>query len=439
MREMKDSGIEWIGEIPKNWEVEHLKYLCTFKTGGTPNNKIGINCENSGYPWVTAQDITDTLVIYDAAQYIDENAVKLMGYELFPIDSILLVCIASVGKVGIITRESYANQQITALKPNGNKIVPKYLLYSIKAGSEQIIFDASSNVVPIVNTKYLSNYTCMHPDIFEQKRIADFLDEKCTEIDNLTADIQKQIDTLEQYKKSVITEAVTKGLNPDVEMKDSGVEWIGEIPKEWKRKRLVHLISSERYAMVDGPFGSDMKNEEYVDEGVPIIQLTNIKPFNHYIDELKFITEEKHQQLVRHTARKGDIAIAKMMPAGRACILSEKYNEYVVAADAIRCVIDEGKADKRFVVYCLNSYCMSECEIASKGTTRVRISLDIARRLTICVPTLNYQIQIADYLDERCSEIDTIISDKKKQLVTLEQYKKSLIYEYVTGKKEVLV
>ena len=263
------------------------------------------------------------------------------------------------------------------------------------------------------------------------------MDEKCGEIDSIKADVQRQIELLNDYKKSVITEAVTKGLNPKAKLKDSGIEWIGKIPEGWMIKRLGTLASSKPYSMVDGPFGSDMKNEEYVDEGIPIIQLTNIKPYYHNIETLKFITEEKHKQLIRHTAEAGDIAIAKMMPAGRACILSNKYHKYVVAADAIRFKVNESN-DNRFILYGLNTYCMTECEIVSKGSTRIRISLEIARKLNLAVPPLSEQKAIADYLDEKCSEIDATIADKQKQLETLDEYKKSLIFEYVTGKKEVV-
>lgn len=214
-------------------------------------------------------------------------------------------------------------------------------------------------------------------------------------------------------------------------MKDSGIEWIGQIPCDWSVWRLGAMASNTPYSMVDGPFGSDMKNEEYVDDGVPIVQLTNIKPFCHYRDSLKFITEEKHQQLIRHTANAGDIVIAKMMPAGRSCILSDDYKEYVVAADAIRFKVND-ENEKRFILYALNTYCMTECELVSKGSTRVRISLEIARKLNLAMPLLPEQKKIADFLDEKCADIDQIRADIEKQIEILTDYKKSVITEAVT-------
>ena len=249
--------------------------------------------------------------------------------------------------------------------------------------------------------------------------------------------MKEEIEKLNEYKDSLIEITITKGLNKKVNMVKSELKWIDEIPKDWKKYKLSQLCSSKKYSMVDGPFGSDMKNEEYVDEGVPIVQLTNIKKYNHYTEKLKFITRDKHLQLKRHTALKGDIAIAKMMPAGRACILDDLYDEYVVAADAIRFSPNEIKVDKRFVLYCLNTYGMVECELESKGTTRIRISLDIARNIKLYLPKLEEQTSIADFLDKKCNEIEKTIKLKEVKIEKVEAYKKSLIYECVTGKREV--
>ena len=270
-----------------------------------------------------------------------------------------------------------------------------------------------------------------------QQKIANYLDRKCEKIDEMIAKEQEEIEKLNEYKDSLIEITITKGLNKKADIVKSELKWIDGIPKHWKKYKLSQLCSSKKYSMVDGPFGSDMKNEEYVDEGVPIIQLTNIKKYNHYTEKLKFITRDKHEQLKRHTAQKGDIAIAKMMPAGRACILSDLYDEYVVAADAIRFSPDKTKVDKRFVLYCLNTYGMVESELESKGTTRIRISLDIARNIKLYLPKLEEQTDIADFLDKKCNEIEKTIKLKEIKIEKIEAYKKSLIYECVTGKKEV--
>ena len=172
MREMKDSGIEWIGDIPANWEKCYLKYLCKFKTGGTPPNKIGIDSFDNGYPWITPQDITEKIYIDNYSQYISNEIVKSYGYQIFPPKSILLVCIASVGKVGFTNKSCYSNQQITALIPLDSNIVPVFLLYYIKSANKKISYDASSNIIPIINTTYLKKFYCVFPPLPEQQKIA---------------------------------------------------------------------------------------------------------------------------------------------------------------------------------------------------------------------------------------------------------------------------
>lgn len=205
---LKDSGIAWIGKIPEHWEVTRLKYISKFKTGGTPNDKSGINTENDGFPWITAPDITDSLDIRNYSQYITDKSVKLHRYSLFPANSILLVCIASVGKIGMLHEYGYANQQITAIMSN-NCILPRYLLFYLNSVATKISADASSNVVPIINTRYLSNISVILPSLEQQQDIASFLDTRCAEIDSIIKGKEKQIEEQKEYKKSLIYEYVT--------------------------------------------------------------------------------------------------------------------------------------------------------------------------------------------------------------------------------------
>ncbi len=205
---MKDSGIEWIGEVPTHWDIKRLRYICNLKTGGTPTDRYGINDDKYGYPWVTAPDINNTYKINEFSQYISNDAIRESAYKLFPEKTILLVCIASVGKIGIINEKCYSNQQITALMAKNN-IHPEYLLYFMISCSDNIVADASSNVVPIINSSYLKDIKCTFPSEKEQITIANYLDKKCSQVDSLIADKQTQIEKMKKYKKSLIYEYVT--------------------------------------------------------------------------------------------------------------------------------------------------------------------------------------------------------------------------------------
>lgn len=420
-REMKDSGIEWIGEIPNNWILKPLKYICNLKTGSTPKNKEGIT-DYGDYPWITPSDLTDKYAIDKSAQYISAVTIKKNNYHLYPKNSVLLVCIASVGKVGIITKSSYSNQQITALKPRDN-INPKFLLYCMLAGSSQLKFDASSNVVPIVNTNYLANFSIPYTFFRTQQTITDFLDHKCNEIDALHADIEKQIATLEDYKKSVITEAVTKGLNPDIEMKDSGSTYWNTIPNHWNLSDIKYLF--EIVKRIAGKEGFDILS--VTQKGLKIKDISNnegqiaesyanyqfVYPNDFVMNHMDLLTGWVDcSQYFGVTSP--DYRVFRLR--NQANNLS--YYKYVMQV----CYMNK-------IFYSLGQ------GVSTLG--RWRLQTSSFNNFQIPVPPISEQQEIADYLDQKTTEIDSIISAKKQQLDVLENYKKSLIYEYVTGKKEV--
>ena len=423
MREMKDSGIEWIGKIPDTWECLHLKYLCTFKTGGTPNGKKGIDFEGD-YPWITPQDIQESFDIEKYTQYISKESLRSSNFVLFPRGTVLLVCIASVGKVGIINTLAYANQQITALKAN-DSVLPRFLGYVVSAGSTQMAFDASSNVIPIINTKYLQNFSVACPPLSEQKNIVTFLDSKCSEIDAISADIQKEIEILEQYKRSVITEAVTKGLNPDVETKDSGIEWVGNIPAHWdvqKNKRLFVEVNNKCLA-----------TDNYT--LLSVSEYYGVAPRNEKIKDGDFETRAESLNGYK-ICRKGDI-VMNIMLAWKKATARTAYDGIVSPA---YCVYRGKGIETSYYHYVFRTNgCADYFGLHSTGIidSRLRLYTDAFFNLNSPVPPIDEQKNIATYLDSKCEEIESIIAIKKKQMETLSSYKKSLIYEYVTGKKEV--
>lgn len=215
------------------------------------------------------------------------------------------------------------------------------------------------------------------------------------------------------------------------QMKESGIEWIGDIPKYWEITPLFTFLDKTYNSIVDGPFGSDMKNEEYVDEGIPVIQLGAIRESGMDFSKMHYITEEKADSLIRHNALPNDIAIAKMMPAGKACEIPDTFERYVVSADVIKASVSNN--DKRkFLIYALNSYASKQAEIESQGSTRARISISKAKKMKIACPSISDISSIVKYLDEKCNEIDSISDDIRKEIETLQEYRKSVITEAVT-------
>lgn len=213
--------------------------------------------------------------------------------------------------------------------------------------------------------------------------------------------------------------------------KDSGIEWIGEIPAKWRIFRLKELLSAVPHALADGPFGSDMKSEEYQDSGVPITQLNNIKEGVHKDDTFKYVSEEKAETLASHYIYPGELLMAKMMPAGRTCIASDAYPKYLLSSDSIRIVPMES-VDRRYLCYAANAYANTEAELMSTGTTRVRINLGIVRNMRFAIPPTSQQVAIVDYLDAKTAEIDALVADCEREVELLREYRKAVISEAVT-------
>lgn len=256
-----------------------------------------------------------------------------------------------------------------------------------------------------------------------QINIAEFLDKKCAEIDMLHSDIEKQIETLEEYKKSIITEAVTKGLDPDVEMKDSGIEWIGMIPKNWNVDKIKYHLKR-----------NEPKNPGNV-EVLSVYREYGVIPKNSRDDNHNITSEDTSKYKY---VKKGDLVINKMKAWQGSMGVSE-YEGIVSPAYFIYNFTDN-YLDKKYFHYLIRNCYKDEFRRISGGIREGQwdLSADLFAKESVLIPPKKEQIKIVEYLNTKCAEIDDVIVDKKKQLETLEQYKKSLIYEYVTGKKEVL-
>lgn len=431
MAEYKDSGVEWIGAIPKEWSVNRLKNLSAFKTGGTPPRNKGISSDNNGTPWVTPSDITDSLYVNNVEKYISDNTIKNCKYKLYPKNSILLVCIASVGKIALIDKEAYSNQQITALMTY-RSYDARFILCALKAAMQKITSESLKTVVPIINTKALREIKIALPPLPEQQRIADFLDTKCDILDRTIDAVSRQIEDLEKYKKALITKTVTKGIckkgEPERAMKDSGVEWIGEVPEEWSVKPFKTLAGMKG--------SSEYTARDIVDEGEGAILLSpsNINDNKLNLSKRTYISQKKYDKSTTKIQR-GDLLFTKTASVGKCVIYDSDEpampNPQLVVLKNIKCL-------PKFLYYSMVSDVMqAPAKMYVYGSVIPTISQLNLGRIKIPVPSPEEQQQIADYLDEKCKNIDNRVQKRKQQLEWLKEYKKSLIFDYVTGKKRV--
>ena len=406
MREMKDSGVEWIGEIPKNWKICRLKDYAHICNGRDYSEVLA---ENGDYP-----------VIGSGGPFA--KACK----PLYQKESVLL------GRKGTIDKPLYVDfpfwtvdtMYYTEIKEN---VSAKYFYYLCT----QIEFDfyQYGSALPSMTQRDLYNVNFPYPTLDEQRCIVDYLDRKCSQIDDIITRQQEAIEKLKAYKLSVITEAVTKGLDPNVPMKDSGVEWIGKVPKNWQLSHIGNLVEM-------GSGGTpDRKKTEYWENGnIPWMSSGEIN--NEYIySTIEQITELGLQNsnakiLPVNTVMLGLIGQGKTK--GLTAILK---NEVCCNQNLAYLIADEKYLHYRYLFYCFKAMYFYMRGLV--GESQAGIYSYFLKKLYIPLPDTERQIKISDYLDAKCKAIKTTIAVRESIIERFTDYKRTLIYEIVTGKREV--
>lgn len=421
MREMKDSGIEWIGQIPKHWEV-HPVYAY-FEEGKTKNYRMQEqNLLSLSYGRIIRKDINTNGGLLPAS-FNTYNVVEAGDIIIRPTD---LQNDKRSLRTGLVKEQGIITSAYIDLRPkdNVNSKYYHYLLHSYDV--IKVFYNMGNGVRQGLNFSEFAKLLLLEPTTVEQQQIADYLDTQCSEIDATAEDIQKEISLLEDYKKSVITEAVTKGLNPDAEMKDSGVKWLPKIPKHWK-------VIPSKYLFAN----SDIRRQTG-DE-----QLTASQKYG--IITQKDYTAKENAQIVLATQ---GLEKWKHVEPNDFIISLRSFQGGLEMSEITGCITWHYVVLKAQTEVCHKYYKWlfksARYINALQGTCNfIRDGQDLRFSNFALVPLfelpLAEQQQIADYLDSQCSEIDAIIADKKRQRGILAEYKKSLIYEYVTGKKEVPV
>ena len=433
MREMKDSGIEWIGEIPTDWKVIKNKYLLSLLySGGTPsvsNNEF--YCFEGGTPFVSISDMSTVDYVLSTQKRLTDSGLKDKNLKILPIGTILYSIYATVGAVSELKIEAAISQAMLALQVN-SKVDKSFYKYNLAAMKGYIFSNTNGNTQFNLNAEKVKNFYFVLPNVATQHRIANYLDRKCSQINAIIARQQEVIEKLKAYKLSVITEAVTKGLNPDVPMKNSGVEWIGKIPEHWENRKMISILSMR---VVDGPHESP----ELYDDGIPYISATAIENGKINFDLMRGYISEKYCDIcdLRYKPQLHDILVIKLgASTGQVAIVetTDRFNIWVPLA-AVRC---NEKADPYFVYYAFQSdYFLKQMEMSWTYGTQQTLGVKSIERLRIMLPTLGEQKEIVSFLKSKCDLIDAAVKNKENLINKLTDYKRSLIYEVVTGKKVV--
>lgn len=421
MREMKDSGVEWIGDIPYSWDISTINSLYTLR-----NQKVS---DRDYQPLsVTMKGIVPQLETAAKTDAHDDR--KLVKKGDFAINSRS----DRRGSCGISDYDGSVSLINTVLTPRG-EMHPVYYnwLFHSSSFADEFYRWGHGIVDDLWTTRWqeMRNITIPVPEYAVQQKIAAHLDLKCTQIDALISNAQQQIEKLKAYKQSVITETVTKGLDPDVPMKDSGVEWIGEIPEHWDFRKA--------FFVYDKIGDIDHYMPESIQEGIPYVMTGDLKSNASEIEfeKCKQVSRADYDTLSKKiTVNIGDIIFARYATIGTVCYV-DIDNEFLVSYSCL-VIKPNSLIHGRYLYYYYQSHSFfEEVKRVINSNTQANVGLDAMTKVRIICPELAEQKAISDYLDCKCSQIDKLIALKQQKNEKLQQYKKSLIYEYVTGKKEV--
>lgn len=420
MREMKDSGIEWIGEIPCDWKLErsqwHLEEVNISNNPIQTNNVLSLTNKLGVVPYEEKGN---------QGNKSKENVYEYkLAYPNTIVANSMNILIGSVGLCDYFGCVSPVYYVFKAKKHNNIKFL-NYVFQTV--GFQRELRKYANGILEIrlrVSASDILKRFIPFPSENEQQRIAEFLDRECGKIDGVKADIQAQIDTLEQYKRSIITEAVTHGLNPSAPMKDSGIPWVGEIPAKWAVLPIYCVYGERKRKNV---FGTE-QNLLSLSYGKVIRKDINtnggLLPSNYN----GYNIIEKNDIIIRPTDLQND----------RTSLRTGLVKEHGIITSAYIALKPKNRVSSKFYHYLLHSYDVKKVFYNMGNGVRQGLNYGEFAKLMVYYPPLDEQQEIADYLDNKCAEIEQIIADKKTQIETLDGYKKSLIYEYVTGKKEVV-
>ena len=420
-REFKDSGIDWIGLIPKEWKMTRGKFLFSVLNGYAFDSSLFTNDTNV-MPLIRIRDINS----YETeAYYMGEYPSDYIVHK----DDVLVGMDGDFNVAKWKGNDALLNQRVCKLKDFSETYISQYAYYILP-----MLLKNKNDVTYATTVKHLSsndilNFDFIVPSLSEQRKIADYLDKVCGEVDEMVALQETMIEELKAYKQSVITEAVTKGLNPNVPMRDSGIDWIGEIPEHWSTTKIKKIARTNS--------GSTPRNiSDGENSNIVWIRTTDINDDVVY-DSSLHLTSEEYSSASCPMLDEGTCVVA--MYGGGGTIGKSGMLGVKATINQALCSMEVGDSFTGEYLFCILRSVRYYWMKYAVGTRKdPNINQEIVRNMIIPFPPIDEQRAIATYLDTKCSEIDALIALKQAKIEELKEYKKSVIYEYVTGKKEVI-
>lgn len=429
-RKMKDSGIEWIGEIPEGWSKNKvIRLFDIIGSGTTPKN---ITSDFPVVNWIQSGDITGSFMP-TCKNVISANLLsQYSALKVYPAPFIIIAMYgASVGNASISLIDGCVNQACCVLSSPSCNL--HYAFYVIKSAQSYLVRKAVGGGQPNISQETIKQLWLPLPPLSTQDIIVRNLDATCSKIDDLLSSVHASIEEYKKLKQAVITQAVTKGVRGEREMKDSGVDYIGQIPAEWVLGKLRNVGDTQN---------GISKSSEFFGKGFPFVSYSDVYKNYSLPSTVSGLVDSTSEEQKRYSVKKGDIFFTRtsetIEEVGFSCVCEKDIPNATFAGFLIRVRPFSDKLYTPYAKYYFRSshlrfYLVKEMNLV----TRASLGQSLLKSMPVLLPPLEEQKEIADYLDTKCAEIDGLIAKKDQLVKELESYKKSLIYEVVTGKREV--
>lgn len=431
---LNDIKYNWIGDIPKNWEVKRIKNLFYLK------KEVSENPEQEQVLSLTMNGIIKRDVSSNEGQLPD----TYKGYtKIYPDDIVMNPMDLRSGWIDRSKYNGIISPSYYVLNKLNNNLDIQFFTYQLQRHYKEKIFFSFGQGVSYdyrwgLGRETILNFPIVVPPKETQTQIVSFLDTKTQKIDELIEKTEQKIKLLKEKRTSLINHCVTKGLNPNVEMKDSGVEWIGKIPKDWLSIPLKYFLEKNKESIRTGPFGSSLKSSDMIESGIRIYNQRTVYDEDFSSGKI-FVSEEKYQTMKSFSVLNGDILISSRGTIGKMTIVPKGSDIGVLHPCLIRLRVDSNKINKKFLWWYMNhsSLFLQSVQFESNSTTIDVIYSNVLTEIKFPIPPYYEQQQIVDYLDTKIQKVDSTIEKETQRIELLKEYRQSLISEVVTGKIDV--
>ncbi|MEA2050086.1 MAG: restriction endonuclease subunit S [Campylobacterota bacterium] len=428
-QEYKPSGVDFIGDIPKHWEVRKLKFVSkSIQTGSTPASKKGDYFTDGIINWYSPSDFNSDFILDNSIKKVIEKAIKDKEVKLYNKGSILFTGVGTVGKVGLLKESSSCNQQINIITPN-SQFLSSYAIYLLYIIGLEVRKFAKATILPIFNQDETKALKIILPPLKEQEKIANFLDTKNKQIEEFIKDKLHQISLLKEQKEAIINKTVTKGLDDSVEFKDSGIEWIGDIPKCWEIKKLKYCAKVVLGKMLCNTDKGNYQLKSY-------LKSKNVEWMNINTESVEKMWFSEYE-ISLYKLNKNDLVLSEGGEVGKTSLWNNEIEECYIQNSVHKVTVNNENLPKYYLYLFFLYGRVGYFDSLVNKVSIAHLTKEKLENLECVVAPKEEQKEIIKYIETETSKIDEVINQIQKEIDLIKEYKISLISEVVTGQIKV--